>query len=73
MNCPNCGNEMRAGFLHTGVPCIWSPKAVKHSRIKGKEDIYILGGLSDALIGYSTESAPAAHICTDCRKVIIDY
>ena len=73
MNCPNCGKEMQLGYCHGGIPVIWSPKEVKYSNLKGKEEVYIRGSLSDRLIGYSTEPAPTAHICKDCRKVVIDY
>ena len=64
---------MKTGYLHAGIPYVWSPKAVKHTNFKGKDDVYIRGDMADVLMRYSTEPAPVAHICKECHKIVVDY
>ena len=62
MNCPQCGKEMESGWVYGKAPLIWSPKPGKKTLIQGREDVSLIKG-----------DFPAAHICRDCRKVVLTY
>ena len=63
MICPACGKEMEPGRVYSRTALFWSPKPDKIWRAAGREDIVLS----------SPAEYPAAQICKDCRKVIIDY
>lgn len=62
MNCPNCGKAMEPGWLCGKYPLLWTPKEDKRTLFKGREDVSLIDG-----------SFPAAHICKDCRRVVLEY
>lgn len=62
MNCPNCGKEMQPGWIYGRAPLLWSPKQGKVALFLGKDDVNLV-----------KDGFPAAFICKDCRKVILEY
>ena len=62
MNCPVCGKEMEGGWLHGKAPLLWSPKEKKVLLIRSEDEVHVFNG-----------KFPRAHICKECRKVVVEY
>lgn len=69
MDCPFCGKEMESGWVYSRGPLLWSPKQGKASLFRGREDISLM---KEGPEGFSP-GHPAAYICKDCRKVVVEY
>ena len=64
MNCPFCGKEMKPGWLRSRRPLQWDTKPPgRLLPVKGQEKVAI----------YSINEPPAAYICQECEKIIVDY
>lgn len=62
LRCPNCETEMEQGWLYGKPPLLWSPRKKKVVLLRRQDEVHILDG-----------AFPTAHICKNCRKVVIDY
>lgn len=69
MICPYCQNEMAKGYIQCRDDIVWSPKKSLFPTFsffnEGATQLY---NDPDLL-----SNAVVAHICRDCKKVIIDY
>ena len=67
--CPNCGNEMKKGYIQSGTRLAWVPKVSKLSvePSLNKESV-LLSNQSRFSINYVD-----AYLCEGCKKVLIDY
>lgn len=67
--CPNCGSEMKKGYIQSGTRLAWVPKVSKLSiePSLNKESV-LLSNQSRFSINYVD-----AYLCEDCKKVLIDY
>ena len=68
MHCPFCGKDMEAGWLYGRS--LWSAKQGKASIHAGKEDVSLI---PDRFAVTPASDFPAAHICRDCRKIVVEY
>ena len=59
---------MKAGWLY-GRP-FWSAKQGKAFMRTGKEDVSLI---PDPFVVSTASDYPAAHICKDCRRVVVEY
>ena len=67
MNCPQCGKEMRPGFLQGAQTLVFNQKQYHVSIAPRKEgDVEIVWNL---VAGADFQG----YICTDCRLVVFDY
>ena len=67
MNCPQCGKEMRPGFLQGADKLVFNQKQYHVSIAPRKEgDVEIVWNL---VAGADFQG----YICTDCRLVVFDY
>lgn len=69
MNCPWCGKEMEPGWAYSRSVLMWSAEQGKMPLIARPGDVSLKGKTPG---GFSPDH-PAAQICKDCRKVIIEY
>lgn len=74
MNCPTCGNEMKLGKIgaRAGGGLFWLPddeevKYLVSNNIIKKHNGIILVDTNEIRISH------AAYVCTECRKIIMDY
>ena len=67
MVCPQCGKEMRPGFLQGGRTLVFNQKQYRVSIAPRKE--------GDVEIVWNLAAAADFHgfICTDCGLVVFDY
>ena len=70
MNCPSCGKEMEPGWLSGRQPLVWSPEKGRSILRERKGDVSLL---EDDFAVTCMTGFPAAHICKDCRKVVVEY
>jgi len=63
MNCPNCGKEMEPGWLYANGTVFWSPSPDKLLRVPDQKSVSLR----------LCADAPAAHICKDCQKIVVEY
>ena len=67
MVCPQCGKEMRPGFLQGGRTLVFNQKQYRVSIAPRKEgDVEIVWNLS-------ADADFHGFICTDCGLVVFDY
>ena len=66
MNCPFCGNIMEEGLVQVGTRATWVRKKHWISLLPKTGEVE----LGRNLMGYC---AIPAHICKDCKKVLLDY
>ena len=67
MVCPQCGKEMRAGFLQGGRTLVFNQKQYRVSIAPRKEgDVEIVWNLA-------ADADFHGFICTDCGLVVFDY
>lgn len=66
MNCPCCNAEMEKGYLQSNRMILWAKK---------KHKISLLPRDGEVVIGENFFSVVAleAHICKQCKKVLVDY
>ena len=65
MDCPFCGEPMEEGFVDTLTPVIWRERATALPFPTGTHDI-LLGKALGLL-------RPKAHLCRNCRKIVVEY
>ena len=63
MICPGCGKEMEAGWLYAGRTLFWSATPDK---------VFLRPDRKSVSLRVCAD-APAAHICRDCQKIVLDY
>lgn len=63
MTCPECGKEMESGWLYASGSLFWSPAPDK---------VFLQPDRKSVSLRVCAD-APAACICKDCRKVILEY
>jgi len=70
MKCPYCEQEMEIGTIQSPNELAWLKGSKKHLFGRGEfhEDSVVLSRLS-----FLSGSAVIAHLCRNCRKVLIDY
>ena len=61
---------MEPGWLSGRPPLVWSPEKGRSLWMKRKEDVSLLE--DDFMVTCVTEF-PAAYICKDCRRVVVEY
>ena len=67
MVCPQCGKEMRPGFLQGGRTLVFNQKQYRVSIAPRKEgDVEIVWNLA-------ADADFHGFICTDCGLVVFDY
>lgn len=67
MVCPQCGTEMRPGFLQGGRTLVFNQKQYRVSIAPRKEgDVEIVWNLA-------ADADFHGFICTDCGLVVFDY
>ena len=67
MVCPQCGKEMRPGFLQGGRTLVFNQKQYRVSIAPRKEgDVEIVWNLA-------ADADFRGFICTDCGLVVFDY
>ena len=67
MVCPQCGKEMRPGFLQGGRTLVFNQKQYRVSIAPRKEgDVEIVWNLA-------ADAGFHGFICTDCGLVVFDY
>ena len=67
MVCPQCGKEMRPGFLQCGRTLVFNQKQYRVSIAPRKEgDVEIVWNLA-------ADADFHGFICTDCGLVVFDY
>ena len=67
MRCPQCGKEMRPGFLQGGRTLVFNQKQYRVSIAPRKEgDVEIVWNLA-------ADADFRGFICTDCGLVVFDY
>ena len=67
MVCPQCGKEMRPGFLQGGRTLVFNQKQYRVSIVPRKEgDVEIVWNLA-------ADADFHGFICTDCGLVVFDY
>ena len=67
MRCPQCGEEMRPGFLQGGRTLVFNQKQYRVSIAPRKEgDVEIVWNLA-------ADADFRGFICTDCGLVVFDY
>ena len=67
MVCPQCGKEMRPGFLQGGRTLVFNKKQYRVSIAPRKEgDVEIVWNLA-------ADADFHGFICTDCGLVVFDY
>lgn len=70
MNCPYCGNEMETGVIQSGQEISWLPGIKRH--FFGRAEFH-RGAVELSRLSFVRGSAVVAHLCGDCRKIVIDY
>ena len=65
MNCPCCGKPMEEGVLDSRGPVRWTDSASGMALPTSKRDV-ILGKALGLM-------RPKAHLCRDCRRVVVEY
>ncbi len=61
---------MEAGWLCGRQPLVWSPEKGRSLLWKRKGDVSLL---EEDLVVTCAADFPAAYICKDCRKVVVEY
>jgi len=70
MNCPYCGEEMKAGLIQSGGELNWFPG--KHRKIFGRGFLHE-GSVVLSELSFLKGSACVAYNCPQCKKILIDY
>lgn len=74
MNCPKCGKQMRAGFLHSGRKIIWfeGPEAACPEVFPGKKGVTAEGYSWKKLSHGVWNCRVDAASCEDCGILLIE-
>ena len=69
MKCPYCTKEMRAGYMQCRDGVVWTPRKqlIAALSVLGRDSVSLANGAGD------DSRTVYAYLCSDCRKVIIDY
>lgn len=79
MLCPECRNDMEAGFLHVnGVhyPIQWFPRDVFYKKVflpLTKQGTEKAGGIAVPIDQGQLVPHIEAYVCKDCKKIVINY
>ena len=67
MNCPGCGKEMSPGYLRgsRSYALMWTDDAFKATALPTGESFW--------LCRETDLERPAAYLCRECRKLVVDF
>ena len=67
--CPYCGNELKSGFVQSGKLVFFAPKIHRILAVPN------LSKENEVVLTTNNMTYPncAAYLCSECKKVIIDY